>query len=108
MARPFQRLGYVASPGTDDSRGTSSAPARKHTAPSDVPALAIRALTGSPLAGSTSEATAAMPNATEPSRFTAAIRHPGDRYPTATHATIDATRKQIDPAASGAQTRAFS
>ena len=43
--------------------------------PSEVPALAIRALTGSPEAGSRSEAIADAPKAIDPSRFSATIFH---------------------------------
>ena len=77
-----------------------------------MPPLAIRALIGSPLDGSTSDAIAAAPNAIEPSRLSATIRHDSERrfrhtqrWQTSAYASSLETRKQIDPTASGAHTR---
>ena len=47
--------------------------------PSDVPPVAIRVLTGSPVDGSTSDATAEAANAIEPRRFRATIHQDSDR-----------------------------
>ena len=55
------------------------APARKHSAPTAVPALAIAALTGSWVEGSISDVTAETPKAIEPTRFRVTIRHDSDR-----------------------------
>jgi hypothetical protein len=72
-----------------------------------VRALAIAALTGSFVEGSTSAATAETPKATDPRRFSAAIRHPreGRRRRTSANAIALATRKQIEPKAFGVHTR---
>ncbi len=58
---------------------SASAATRKHSPPSAVPPLATRALIGSPLDGSISDAIAAAPNATEPSRLSETIRHDSER-----------------------------
>src|SRR3954471_21076611 len=90
------------------------APARKHSAPRAVPAFSTAALTGSALDGSTSDATAATAKATESAMLTATVRQDRDRPrrqihrpQTSANASSLATRKQIDPKASGAQTRRF-
>ena len=93
-------------------RSISSAPARKQSAPNVVPAFAIAALTGSEVDGSTSDVTAATPNAIEPSMLSAAICHSRERarqqthrWQTAASASSLATRKQTEPNASGLHTR---
>jgi Na+/H+ antiporter NhaA len=53
-----------------------TAPSRKQTAPSSVPALSSAAFSRSPVDGCTHPAIAEMPNSTEPSRLIAAIRQP--------------------------------
>jgi hypothetical protein len=64
------------------TRGSRSAAARKQTAPSDVPALAISAFTRAWVDGSTSDAIAATPNAIDPASFRATIHHESDRLRT--------------------------
>ncbi|MEV0288692.1 hypothetical protein AB0H36_31620 [Kribbella sp. NPDC050820] len=46
---------------------------KKHSAPSEVHQFEAARLSIEPVAGTTNEATAEMPNSTHPSRFTAAI-----------------------------------
>src|SRR5271169_2470073 len=58
---------------------SASAAIRKQRPPRAVPPLASRALIGSPLEGSISEAIAAAPNAIEPSRLSATIHHDSER-----------------------------
>ena len=62
-----------------DSRSSRIAPARKHSAPTAVPALAIAALTGSEVDGSMSDVTADTPKAIEPTMLSATIHHDSDR-----------------------------
>src|SRR4051794_23913689 len=71
-------------------------------------AVTLRSL---PVAGTTYDATAAIPNAMEPAKFRAAIhqlesrrRQKTHRSPTANHASALAIKKQIDPNASGTHT----
>jgi hypothetical protein len=54
-------------------------PARKHSAPMVVPALAIAALTGSCVDGSINDVTAEAPKAIDPTRFRVTMRHDRDR-----------------------------
>jgi hypothetical protein len=69
-------------------------------------------LRGSPVVGTIFDATADTPNATEPARFSAAMRHEmlrtrHDHQPwlTSNQARPLATRKQIEPTMSGTHTR---
>ena len=52
---------------------SSTAPTRKHNAPSDVAALTMVTSATLPLDGTTYAATAAAPKATQPQRFTVAV-----------------------------------
>ena len=75
-----------------------------------MPRLVRASLRRSPF-GSTFEATAEMPKATDPTRLRALIHHPMRRgrkahgpWHTSAHASQLATRKQIEPRASGRHT----
>src|SRR5205814_1041710 len=90
----------------------STAPVRKHTAPTRVPRLDSSAFLRSPVAGTMYAATAETPNATEPSRLARAIHQlRGLGSPSvmlcrvSTQAYPLATRNAIDPKASGRHTR---
>src|SRR3954452_3102017 len=89
-----------------------SAPARKHTPPTAVPRFTSMMLRGSPVVVTIFDATADTPNAIEPARLSAAMRHEmlrtrHDHQPwlTSNQASPLATRKQIDPTMSGTHTR---
>jgi hypothetical protein len=56
-----------------------SAPTRKQSPPNEVNAFARARFRTSPVAGTTYDATAEIPNATQPRRLTAAIRHSASR-----------------------------
>src|SRR5580765_8358040 len=89
-----------------------TAPARKHSAPTNVPRLDSSACHTSPFDGTMKPATADTPKAIEPAMFTAPIHQSRDLGPpsvSARAASIQAialaTRKATDPSASGRHTR---
>src|SRR6478609_3316227 len=94
------------------SGNRNSAPTKKQRPPTAVPRLTSMMLRGSPVVVTIFDATADTPNAIEPARLSAAMRHEmlrmrHDHQPwlTSNHASPLATRKQIDPAMSGTHTR---
>ena len=89
----------------------STAPARKQTAPSTVPALAHHSLSSSPLEATVKAPIADRPKNTDPTRFSAPIIQDLSRaWPCRRRRTSGAnaialdTRKATDPSASGRQT----
>ena len=85
----------------------SRAPIRKPSAPSAVNTFARARSRALPVDGTTCAATAEMPNATQPARFTRSDPPVRVRRPprTSRYARQPETRKQIEPSASGVQTR---
>jgi hypothetical protein len=87
---------------------------KKHTAPTNGPRLVSSALQTSPVAGTILDATAETPNATEPAMLATPIFHTrclGRPTPTLrgsfTSANPLATKKAIEPNASGRHTRSW-
>ena len=62
--------------GAVSARSSSAAPAKKQTAPQNVPEVSRAASSRSPVDGYTHPAIAEMPKKIEPSMFSAAIRQP--------------------------------
>jgi len=81
------------------------APKREHSPPTKVPKFTSTMFRGRPVVGTTNDATAETPKATEPTKFRAVI-HQGrlcDRQQahTSNHASPLATRKHTEPSAVG-------
>ena len=106
-----QRWGAAGPPGVPRASATRRRSGSRRRR--GLPAVGDPAPTSSPLAGSASDgATAAIPNATDPSRLIATIHHSSDRrrqhhqrWQTSANASRLAIRNAADPNASGARTR---